>query len=41
MPHAPKEDFQKKAIFYFKKGVLRGSKNGNFEKIPPKPKKAS
>jgi len=25
----------------FKKGGLRGSKNENFEKIPPKPKRAS
>ena len=35
VPHAPKEDFQKKVkIFsFFKKGGLRGSKKENFEKI--------
>ena len=42
MPHAPKEDFQKKSNFkFFQKGGLRGSNNENFEKIFPKSKWAS
>ena len=44
VPHAPKENFQKKVKilrFFFKKGGLRGSKNDFFEKIFPKLKRAS
>ena len=40
----PKRIFKKSEnfeVFFFKKGGLRGSKNENFEKIPPKPKRAS
>ena len=43
VPHAPKEDFQKKSNFwvFFKKGELRESKNDFFEKLFPKLKRSS
>ena len=44
VPHAPKENFQKKSKFcrfFFKKGGLRRSKNDFFEKKIPKSKMAS
>ena len=36
VPHNPKENFE----FFQKRGV-KGSKNGNCEKIPPKQKRTS
>ena len=47
VPHPPKGENFLEAFCdirrrrNFKKGGLRGSKNENFEKIPPKPKRAS